>query len=153
MISMGASGIQLILWQIIQNKGGVKKIWQGDIAIKIAFIATFLMKFADDAMDVTIVNHLMAGSILLTSLGPTLFRGLQVTVMFIVWVLTGFSEIFVVNALELLKDVKNLEDIRHIRHPQDSSQKPRYQPQNTSNHIPPFVLDKKTREYFADKRK
>ena len=107
MISLGASGIQLILWQIIQNKGGVRKVLSSkNIASLIAFVAVFLMKFADDFMDVTIVNYLMVGSVLPISLGDSLFSLLRNSVMFIVWVLTGFSEIFVVNAIELMKGMK-----------------------------------------------
>ena len=107
MISLGASGVQLILWQIIQNKGGVRKVLSSkNIALLIAFGAVFLMKFADDFMDVTIVNYLMVGSVLPISLGDSLFNLLRNSVMFIVWVLTGFSEIFVVNAIELMKGMK-----------------------------------------------
>lgn len=126
LVSMGASGIQLILWQLIQNKGGIARLWKSrDFALIVSLFAVILMKFGDDYMDIAIINYLMVGSVLPASLGPTMFSFLKAAVLFIVWVLTGFSEIFVVNAVEILKGFK-----------QDTSSQKNQQSHNSSHNNP-----------------
>lgn len=156
MISMAASGIQLILWQIVQNNGGMRKIWHsGGLAIRGAFALVILMKFADDFMDVSIVNHLMVGSILSSSLGSDFYRILQGMVMFIVWVVTGFSEIFVVSAIEIMKINKpaQAQPQQNHYHPKtDDKGNTHSQQYSKPKHTPPFIFGDETREYFSKRK-
>jgi hypothetical protein len=87
------------------------------------------MKFGDDFMDISSTNYLMVSSPLITTFGEQYFRVLKTAVMFIVWVLTGFSELFVVKAIELLKTNNKQVQQKPVQH-----QVPPYKPGSGDNH-------------------
>lgn len=123
LLSLGSTGVQLILWQIVQRDGGIQKAWRTGLGSAAAIVAVILMKFADDFVDLTSVNVLMVNNDLLVILGGHWYTVLQWSVFLVVEVLAGFSELFVVNAVRLMRDVTNRNPDRR---PQTPPARPRY---------------------------
>lgn len=144
-LSMGASGVQLILWQIVQKRGGLRQVFASkDLVSKLVFGGVIAMKFADDFMDISIVNYLMIGSLLPGMLGWW-FIPLKGAVLFITWMLTGFSEIFVVNAIEIMKATPKQEQ-------KQETKQEHHQQHNKPKHVAPFYFDERTRNELLRNR-
>jgi hypothetical protein len=76
-------------------------------------------------------------------------------VMFIVWVVTGFSEIFVVSAIEIMKINKPAQaqpQQNHYRPKNEDKGSAHSQQHNKSKYIPPFIFGDEAKEYFSKKK-
>lgn len=134
MLSLASTGIQLILWQMVDKRGGIRRAWKVGIAMKIALLAVVLMKLGDDFVDITSVKVLMVNSNLPNLIGMAWFNGLTNMALLITEVIAGFSEIFVVNAVRLMQAITDREpNISRETQPfvaPKSSYQPKHKPRN-----------------------
>lgn len=131
--SMALWGIQIILWQLVLS-GRIAEIsnnrrytfWMN---VGVFFIIT-LMKFGDDVSDLFGVYWLMRDNPMKDVFDANLYLVLLSTVLFLAWVVCGFSEVFMSLSINLLKNGKQEQNNQNRNNQQN--QKPLFQ-QNQKN--------------------
>lgn len=103
-ISMGAWGVQLILWQVLMS-GKYSRIGE-NWPQRLVFGAVILMKLADDMTDIMAVFWMLKDNPFQGHINGSLYTMFVGVVYFLIWVLVGFSELFVSMSISLLKPNK-----------------------------------------------
>lgn len=141
-ISMGAWGVQLILWQVLMS--GKYSRMNGSWPQKLVFGAVILMKFADDMTDIMAVFWMLKDNPFQGHLHPSLYVTFIGVVYFLVWVLVGFSELFVSMSISLLKPGGQQTYQNH------GKQKSNYQPKPQVKYDPNILSRFPQRSYEDD---
>lgn len=106
--SLALWGIQIIMWRLVFT-GKVTKVAKGNNNTKIwlyafVFLGILLMKFGDDFSDVIGVFWAIKDNPMQFALPSDVYVALRSTILFLVWCVCGFAEVFVAISLNLLKD-------------------------------------------------
>ena len=105
LLSLGSTGIQIMVWQMVNTRGGLGAAWRASAAMKIALVSVLVLKIGDDFIDLTSVDILMAGNNIAAIVGVKWYTWLQYFAFGVVEVMAGFSEVFVVNAVRVMKSI------------------------------------------------
>lgn len=104
--SLALWGIQIILWQLVLT-GKIGRISNNRAYTFWMYVSVFLvitgMKFGDDISDLFGVYWLVRDNPMKDVFSPNLYLTLLCTIMFLAWVVCGFSEVFMALSINLLK--------------------------------------------------
>lgn len=105
-ISGAMWGIQLMLWQLLLSNRAIealsnKRFWKIDKVLLAVLILG--MKLGDDFIDVSSLNWLINPNSYQGVMDLPAFEFLLMVIRFVIWVVTGFSELFIAISLSLLK--------------------------------------------------
>lgn len=121
-LSMGAWGVQLIMWQILMT--GRHKRFSGVLMAVLGMI--ILMKIADDVTDLMAVYWMLKDNPLQSS--PAMPHNIYMfffwTVFVLVWILVGFSEIFVSFSISILRGQESSKQFQPQAAARDEGQPP-----------------------------
>lgn len=113
--SLALWGIQIILWQLILT-GKIGKLSNNRTYIFWMYVLVFLviggMKFGDDLSDLFGVYWLVRDNPMKDVFTHNLYLTLLSTIMFLAWVVCGFSEIFMALSINLLKSNDNQQTFK-----------------------------------------
>jgi len=128
-ISIAASGIQIIMWQIIEDKRGITSIYKSkNLGIWLGVIGVVILFLADTYTDVTALLYMTYGNTLVTMIDPDIYMWLLYAVVAIGTFLAGFSEVFMVLAFEYFREGSDKKENKH-QQPQPQVQRPSHQVQ------------------------
>lgn len=133
--SLALWGVQIILWQIVLS-GKIARFSRDKTTSASLYIAVFigiiLMKFGDDFSDIAGVWWLIKDNPMQASLNAAMYKGLLVTIFFLVWAICGFAEIFVALSINMLKSGNEKSD-RGGGQNQNNQNRPNNNHQNNQN--------------------
>lgn len=113
--SLALWGIQIILWQLVLT-GKIGRLSNNKTYIFWMYVLVFLviicMKFGDDISDLFGVYWLVRDNPMKDVFTHNLYLTLLSTILFLAWVVCGFSEIFMALSINLLKSNDNQQTFK-----------------------------------------
>jgi hypothetical protein len=101
--SLGAWGVQLLLWEMILSGNMNKGLWKGKWGNALAVGGAVVLKVCDDIIDLLAIFYMLQNNTIQGFMNKDTYLLITGVVYILSWILVGFSEIFVSISIHMLR--------------------------------------------------